>query len=65
MARTERVAATATKLLDASSKASGLISEKTIQVIAAAAKSSPIGSRGSKKATNRIGRYRHEQLRQT
>ena len=53
MARTESVATTATRLLDASSRDSGRISEKTIQIIAPAANPSPIGNKGSNKATKR------------
>ena len=41
MARTERVMMIATRLGDASSRASGMSSEKTIQIIAPAANPSP------------------------
>jgi hypothetical protein len=41
MARTERVMMIATRLADASSRASGISSEKTIQIIAPAANPSP------------------------
>jgi hypothetical protein len=53
MASTKSVVTTATRLLDASSRDSGRISEKTIQIIAPPANPSPIGNRGSKKATKR------------
>ena len=41
MATTESVTTTATRLFDNSSKASGTSSEKTIQILAPAAKPSP------------------------
>jgi hypothetical protein len=52
MARTERVTTIATRLPDSSSRASGMSSEKTIQIMAPAANPSPYGNNGLKVSTN-------------
>src|SRR5215204_4742351 len=53
MATTETVITTATRLLEASSLASGTSSEKTIQIMAPAAKPNPQGSSGRKTSTKK------------
>src|ERR671910_2807326 len=52
MARTERVMMIATRLADASSRASGISSENTIQIMAPAANPSPKGNKGLNVSTN-------------
>src|SRR5215213_5849691 len=51
MARTERVVMAPTRPPDASSRASGTSSEKTIQIMAPAANPSPQGNRGLNDST--------------
>ena len=53
MATTESVTTTATRLLEASSRASGTSSEKTIQIMAPAAKPSPYGTSSLNTSTKR------------